>query len=53
VVDFALKRREVDRNNIALMGISFGGYLVPRAVAFEHRLKACIANAACTTCTAW
>lgn len=44
VVDFALRRREVDRNNIALMGISFGGYLVPRAAAFEHRLKACIAN---------
>ena len=44
VVDFALKRREVDRNNIVLMGISFGGYLVPRAAAFEHRLKACIAN---------
>jgi len=44
VVDFALKRREVERDNIALMGISFGGYLVPRAAAFEHRLKACIAN---------
>lgn len=44
VVNFALRRREVDRNNIALMGISFGGYLVPRAAAFEHRLKACIAN---------
>jgi dipeptidyl aminopeptidase/acylaminoacyl peptidase len=26
------------------MGISFGGYLAPRAVAFEHRIKACIAN---------
>lgn len=44
VVNFALERREVDRRNIALMGISFGGYLVPRAAAFEHRIKACIAN---------
>jgi len=26
------------------MGISFGGYLAPRAVAFEKRIKACIAN---------
>lgn len=26
------------------MGISFGGYLAPRAVAFEKRIMACIAN---------
>lgn len=44
VVDFALRRREVDRDRIAIMGISFGGYLVPRAAAFEHRIKVCIAN---------
>jgi hypothetical protein len=29
---------------IVLMGISLGGYLAPRAVAFEKRIKACIAN---------
>lgn len=44
VVDFALKRKEVDPDRIALMGISLGGYLAPRAVAFEHRIGACIAN---------
>jgi dienelactone hydrolase len=44
VVDFALKQPEVDADKLALMGISFGGYLAPRAVAFEHRIKACIAN---------
>ena len=44
VVDFALKRPDVDKNRIALMGISMGGYLAPRAVAFEHRIKACVAN---------
>jgi len=44
VVDYAVTRKEVDPNNIALMGISFGGYLAPRAVAFEKRIKACIAN---------
>ncbi|MFH1889159.1 MAG: alpha/beta fold hydrolase [Candidatus Omnitrophota bacterium] len=44
VVDYALKLKEADSDSIALMGISFGGYLAPRAVAFEHRIKACIAN---------
>ena len=28
---------------IALMGISFGGSLAPRAVAFEKKVKVCIA----------
>lgn len=44
VVDWAVKRREVDRRRIALMGVSFGGYLAPRAAAFEPRLAALIAN---------
>ncbi len=44
VVDFALKLPEVDPEQIALMGISFGGYLAPRAAAFEPRIKALIAN---------
>lgn len=44
VVDFALKQRVVEPNKIALMGISFGGYLAPRAAAFEHCVKAYIAN---------
>jgi len=44
VVDFALTLPETDPDRIALMGISFGGYLAPRAAAFEKRLAACIAN---------
>ncbi len=44
VVDFAMNLSEVDTERIALMGISFGGYLAPRAAAFEHRIAACIAN---------
>ena len=44
VVDYAMTRKEVDAKRIALMGISFGGYLAPRAAAFEKRIKACIAN---------
>jgi len=44
VLDYAIGRKEVDATKIALMGISFGGYLAPRAVAFEKRIMACIAN---------
>ena len=44
VVDFALKQRGVDPKRIALLGISMGGELAPRAAAFEPRLAACIAN---------
>jgi pimeloyl-ACP methyl ester carboxylesterase len=44
VVDFAISRREVDASRIALLGISFGGYLAPRAASGEPRLAACIAD---------
>jgi len=44
VVDYAMKRPEVNSRQVALMGISMGGYMAPRAAAFEHRLAACIAN---------
>jgi pimeloyl-ACP methyl ester carboxylesterase len=45
VVDYALSRpEEIDPKRIALMGISMGGYLAARAVAFEHRIAACILN---------
>ena len=43
VVDFALTLPGVDPDVIVLMGMSMGGYLAPRAAAFEHRLAACIA----------
>ncbi|WP_202986218.1 alpha/beta hydrolase family protein [Flavobacterium pokkalii] len=44
VVDFAETLPGIDMERIALMGISFGGYLIPRAAAFEKRIKVCIAN---------
>ena len=45
VVDYALSRpEEIDPKRIALMGMSMGGYLAARAVAFEHRIAACILN---------
>lgn len=44
VVDYAVKRKDVDPKRIALQGISQGGYWVPRAVAFEPRIAAAIAD---------
>ncbi len=41
-VDYALTRADVDGNNLALMGMSMGGYLAARAVAFEHRFRAAV-----------
>ncbi len=42
VVDYALTRPEVDGDNLALIGMSLGGYLAARAVAFEHRFRAAV-----------
>ena len=44
VVDYALTRPEVDPAKIALIAYSMGGYLGPRAVAFEKRIAACVAS---------
>ncbi len=44
VVDYALTRRETDPARIALMGVSQAGYWVPRALAFEDRVAAAIAD---------
>ncbi|SRR5579883_284989 len=44
VIDYAMTLDNIDKNKIALLGISMGGYLAPRAAAFDDRIKACIAN---------
>lgn len=44
VVDFVLSLDGVDPGKIVLMGESLGGFLAPRAAAYEHRLTACVAN---------
>lgn len=44
VIDHVSARPEVDPERIALLGVSFGGYLAPRAAAFEKRIAACVAN---------
>ena len=44
VVDHVLTRDDVDSQRIALLGVSQGGYWVPRAAAFEDRLAAAVAD---------
>ena len=40
VIDALLMRPDVDPSRIAAIGIGHGGYLVTRALCFEHRLAA-------------
>lgn len=42
-VDVLMQRTDIDRDRIGLLGVSMAGYYGPRAVCFEHRLKACVA----------
>jgi pimeloyl-ACP methyl ester carboxylesterase len=44
VVDYLVARPDVDPGRLALIGISMGGFLAPRAAAFEQRLKLVVAN---------
>jgi pimeloyl-ACP methyl ester carboxylesterase len=40
VVDYALSRPEVDGAQLAAYGISYGGYILPRALSAEKRIQA-------------
>jgi alpha-beta hydrolase superfamily lysophospholipase len=44
VVDYALTRPEVDPERIALIGLSLGAHLAPRAASAEHRIAALVAD---------
>lgn len=46
VIDYLYTRHDVDKSKIAAMGISFGGYQIPRAATKEKRLAAIIADPA-------
>ncbi|HEV3011092.1 MAG TPA: alpha/beta fold hydrolase [Burkholderiales bacterium] len=43
VVDWIEQRSDLDKKNVAIWGVSLGGYYAPRAAAYEKRIKACIA----------
>lgn len=43
VLDVAVTLPGVDIHRIALLGMSMGGYLAPRAAAFDKRIAACVA----------
>ncbi len=44
VVDYLVTRPDADAAKLALLGASQGGYWVTRAVAFEHRIAAVVAD---------
>ena len=44
VLDAILPRPDVDEDHVALIGVSQAGYWVPRAIAFEHRFAAAVAD---------
>ena len=47
-LDVLCSRPDVDIEHIAMLGISFGGYLVARAAIFDKRIKALIPNSPLT-----
>ena len=44
MIDHLIERPEVDRDRIAVIGLSLGAHLAPRAASGERRLAACIAD---------
>ena len=45
IVDWIFGRHDLDATRIGLWGVSLGGYYAPRAVAYEKRIRACVALA--------
>jgi pimeloyl-ACP methyl ester carboxylesterase len=44
VIDCVIRRKDVDKDKLVLLGVSQGGYWVSRAAAFEKRLQAIVAD---------
>ena len=45
IIDYCLKNfKGINEEKIILFGISFGGFLVPRAAIYDKRVKMCIAD---------
>jgi len=53
IVDYVLSRPDVDGEKLAAMGVSWGGYMVPRAACYEKRIKAIVANSIIPDGTIW
>ncbi len=53
VVDYALSRPEVDSARLAAYGISYGGYILPRALSAERRIRAAAACSVLSDFHAW
>jgi alpha-beta hydrolase superfamily lysophospholipase len=46
VIDLAVSRDDVDVSRIVLIGESWGGYLAPRAAAYDRRVALCVLDPA-------
>ena len=46
VIDLAVSRDDVDVSKIVLIGESWGGYLAPRAAAYDRRVALCVLDPA-------
>jgi pimeloyl-ACP methyl ester carboxylesterase len=44
IVDHAISRTEVDKERLAIIGFSGGGYFALKAASLDQRIKACIAD---------
>ncbi len=44
VIDYAVRCKEIAPERLALYGISYGGYFVSRAAAYDQRIRALIVN---------
>jgi pimeloyl-ACP methyl ester carboxylesterase len=53
VIDYAVDRPEVDPAQLVAYGISYGGYIVPRALTIERRIRAAVACSVLTDFYAW
>jgi hypothetical protein len=52
VVDAVIERHDVDDARLAVIGVSQGGFWVPRALAFEHRFAAAVVDPGVTDVSA-
>jgi 2,6-dihydroxypseudooxynicotine hydrolase len=43
-LDALTRRREIDANRVAVLGVSFGGHLAVRAAATDPRFRACVTS---------